>query len=88
MTTENENIEITIDPQLFDTRADISFHFRQEPKCVITLGCIDAVDQMEDLLNKFDALDTEFKTQVMSVLGNFIQEHGFKIVETGGIVPQ
>lgn len=88
MTTENENIEIIIDPHLFDTRADINFHFRQEPKCVITLGCIDAIDQMEDLLDKFNCLDAEFKTQVMSVIGNFIQSHGFKIVETGGVVPQ
>lgn len=88
MTTENSNIEMVIDPKSFNTDAIINFQCNTEPKCTVVMGCIDAVDQMEDLLNKFTCLDAEFKTQVMSVIGKFIQSHGFKIVEDGAVVPQ
>lgn len=88
MTTENKNIEIVIDPKSFNTDAIINFQCNTEPKCTVVMGCIDAVDQMEDLLNKFTCLDAEFKTQVMSIIGKFLQSHDFKIVETGAVVPQ
>lgn len=88
MKTENDNIEIVIDPKSCNTDAIINFQCNAEPKCTVVMGCIDAIDQMEDLLDKFTCLDAEFKTQIMSIIGNFIQSHGFKIVETGAVVPQ
>lgn len=88
MTTENPNIEIVIDSNGYKTSSSILFSHGEEPKMLVTVGCIDAADQMEDLLNKFTCLPPEVKTLVWKYLTNFIYLHGYKVVETGSVIPQ
>ena len=88
MTTENKDIEIVIDPRNFKTDADITFRQDEMPKLKLTIGCIDAVDQMEDLLDKFTCLDSEFKLLLWKYIDNFVRSRGYKIVEDGAVVPQ
>lgn len=88
MTTENPNIEITIDPNTQKTHGAVMFTQDQEPQMIITVGCIDAADQMEDLLNKFTCLPSEMKTLVWKYLTNFVYSHGYKIIETGSVESQ
>ena len=47
-----------------------------------------AMDQFEDILNKFSCIPTEYKTLVWQLISRFLREHGYRIVEDGGIVPQ
>lgn len=88
MTTENPNIEIVIDPTTYETSSSILFSHGEEPKMLVTVGCIDAADQMEDLLNKFTCLPPDMKTLVWKYLSNFVTSRGWKIVEAGGVIPQ
>lgn len=88
MTTENPNIEIVIDADNYKTSSSILFPYGEEPKMLVTVGYIDAADQMEDLLNKFTCLPPEVKTLVWKYLTNFIYSHGYKVVEAGSVIPQ
>lgn len=54
----------------------------------VMYGCEEAVDQFEDILNKFDCLPTEYRTLIWGLLRTFMRDHGYKAIEDGGVVPQ
>lgn len=54
----------------------------------VEYGVDAAMDQFEDILNKFTCLPQEYKTLTWSLINNFLRSHGYKIAEDGGVIPQ
>ena len=87
MYTTNKYISITIDPKN-ETNTCVTFPANDQPQFQIQIGGKDAYCQFDDMLNKFSSFDTETQIQIWKRITKFIDVHGYKIVEAGGVVPQ
>ena len=87
MYTTNKYISITIDPK-YETDACIMFPANSQPQFQIQIGGKDAYYQFDDMLNKFTNFDNKTQIQIWERITKFLDVHGYKVVETGGVVPQ
>lgn len=86
MYTTNKYISITINPKN-ETDACVTFP-ANKLQFQIQIGGKDAYYQFDDMLNKFSNFDTETQIQIWKRITKFIDVHGYKVVEAGGVVPQ